>query len=203
MHLLLAAKPQPVELLAAQHLQAQWQQVHYVENRLMNSLFGLAFWEEIFMPVPGVFHHAYQGGPTDLYEREFRQRRAAAIERRLQQLRRGDAAALLTRAYDRYHPCLCHWVDWRYISRELVAAAARIIPMSHLLAVFERLLFDPRENRRGFPDLLALGDAPGQYCLIEVKGPGDTLQDGQKRWLRYFADQGIPAQVARVDWAND
>ena len=51
--------------------------------------------------------------------------------------------------------------------------------------------------------LLALGDAPGQYCLIEVKSPGDTLQDNQKRWLRYFADQGIPARVARVDWADD
>ena len=70
----------------------------------------------------------------------------------------------------------------------------------HLLAVFERLLFDPRENRSGFPDLIALGDEPGDYCLVEVKGPGDTLQDSQKRWLRYFADRDIPARVAWVEW---
>ena len=62
------------------------------------------------------------------------------------------------------------------------------------------MLFDPGENRRGFPDLIALGEEPGDYCLIEVKGPGDALQDSQKRWLRFFAQQGIPAQVAWVDW---
>jgi hypothetical protein len=65
------------------------------------------------------------------------------------------------------------------------------------------MLFDPGENRRGFPDLLALGSEPGDYCLIEVKGPGDQLQHSQRRWLRFFAAQGIPAQVARVSWCDD
>jgi hypothetical protein len=62
------------------------------------------------------------------------------------------------------------------------------------------MLFDPGENRRGFPDLVALGDTPGDYCLIEVKGPGDALQDSQKRWLRFFEKEGIPAAVAWVSW---
>jgi hypothetical protein len=65
------------------------------------------------------------------------------------------------------------------------------------------MLFDPGENRRGFPDLIALGERAGDYCLIEVKGPGDALQDSQKRWLRYFDRQGIPAQVARVEWREE
>ena len=85
----------------------------------------------------------------------------------------------------------------------LVEASARIIPAAHLLAIWERMLFDPGENRRGFPDLIALGAAPGDYCLIEVKGPGDALQDSQKRWLRFFQPQGIPAQVAWVEWRDD
>ena len=65
------------------------------------------------------------------------------------------------------------------------------------------MLFDPGENRRGFPDLIALGSAPGDYCMIEIKGPGDALQDSQKRWLRFFSAQGIPAQVTWVDWLDD
>jgi hypothetical protein len=65
------------------------------------------------------------------------------------------------------------------------------------------MLFDPGENRRGFPDLIALGERAGDYCLIEVKGPGDALQGSQKRWLRFFDRQGIPAQVARVVWGVD
>ena len=50
------------------------------------------------------------------------------------------------------------------------------------------------------PTLSPWGSVPGDYCLIEVKGPGDALQDSQKRWLRFFAQQGIPAAVAWVSW---
>lgn len=199
----LTREDRPVELLAAEHLRGDWRDVHYVENSLMNTLFGLAFWEEIFMPLPGAFHHAYQGGPTDIFEQGFRQRRATAIDKRMSMLRRSQLSTLLPRAFARYHPCHCHWTDWRYIDAALVEAASRIIPRAHLLAVFERLLFDPGENRRGFPDLIALGQQPGEYCLIEVKGPGDALQDSQKRWLRYFARQDIPAQVSWVQWIDD
>jgi hypothetical protein len=172
------------------------------EERLMNTLFGLAFWKEIFMPLPGVFHHAYQGGPADMFEQDFTQRRAAAIERRMATLRRANLTNTLRKAYDRYHPYHCHWTDWRNVDAALVEKACRVIPREHLLAIFERLLFDPRENRSGFPDLVALGEEHGAYCLVEVKAPGDALQDGQKRWLRYFASKDIPARVAWVHWAD-
>jgi hypothetical protein len=71
------------------------------------------------------------------------------------------------------------------------------------LTIWERMLFDLKENRRGFPDLIAFGGNTGEYCMIEVKGPGDALQDSQKRWLRYFSAQHIPAQVAWVEWQDD
>lgn len=192
-----------VELQAAAHLQQQWQAVHYVENTLMNTLFGLAFWEQIFAPVPGVFHHPYQSAPTDMYDSAFRSRRAGAIAARMAQLREENLAETLVAAYQRYQHYECRWTHWRYIALELVEASARLIPAAHLLAIWERMLFDPAENRRGFPDLIALGAEPGQYCLIEVKGPGDALQDTQKRWLRYFQAQGVPAQVAWVQWRDD
>jgi len=193
----------PVELLVADHLGGKWSEVHYVENSLMNTLFGLAFWEEIFLPLPGVFHHAYQGGPADLFEPDFRRARAPAIADRLSALENADLGSLLPEAYRRYHPWHCHWTDWRRVGEDLVQAASRIVPREHLLAIFERLLFDPRENRSGFPDLIALGERPGHYCLVEVKGPGDKLQEGQKRWLRYFAERGIPARVGWVRWRDD
>jgi hypothetical protein len=192
----------PVELLAARALELQWVAVHYVENTLMNSLFGLAFWEQIFAPVPGVFHNPFQGAPTDMYSTEFRARRQHAIEARLQALRAADIARELQDAYRRYAPFQCRWVDWRQLDEALLAAATTIIPGAHLLAIWERMLFDPGENRRGFPDLVALGKVPGDYCLVEVKGPGDALQESQKRWLRFFERQGIPAAVAWVSWGD-
>ncbi len=193
----------PVELQTAAHLATDWKSVHYVENKLMNALFGLAFWEQIFAPVPGAFHHPYQSVPADMYGPEFAQRRREPLQARLVQLRESDLARLLRQAYRQYTPLQCRWVDWRRIDAGIVDAAARIIPAGHLLAIWERMLFDPGENRRGFPDLIALGERAGDYCLIEVKGPGDALQDSQKRWLRYFDRQGIPAQVARVEWREE
>ena len=51
--------------------------VYYVENTLMNALFGLAFWEQIFEPVPGVFHNPFQSAPADMYDSAFRAARRA------------------------------------------------------------------------------------------------------------------------------
>lgn len=192
-----------VEAQSAAYLQQQWQAVHYVENALMNTLFGLAFWEQIFEPVPGVFHNPFQSGPTDMYDRAFRMRRKASLATRMAQLRERDLRGLLVEAYQRYQHYECRWTHWRYISLDLVDACARVIPAEHLLAIWERMLFDPAENRRGFPDLIALGTGVGEYCLIEVKGPGDALQDSQKRWLRYFQAHDVPAQLAWVEWCDD
>jgi hypothetical protein len=192
----------PVEVLAARALEAGWTAVHYVENSLMNTLFGLAFWEQIFTPVPGAFHNPFQSVPADMYSPEFRARRQQSVAARLAELRAGDIGPMLRDAYHRYVSFQCRWVDWRRLDEALLADVTRVMPGNHLLAIWERMLFDPRENRSGFPDLVALGDNPGDYCLIEVKGPGDALQESQKRWLRFFACQGIPAAVAWVSWAD-
>ena len=166
----------------------------------MNTLFGLAFWEQIFIPVPGAFHNPFQSVPTDMYSPGFRARRQHALAARLAELRAGDIQPMLLEAHSRYAPCQCRWVDWRRVDEAMLEAATSAIPGSHLLAIWERILFDPRENRRGFPDLVALGEKPGDYSLIEVKGPGDALQESQKRWLRFFEREGIPATVAWVTW---
>lgn len=199
----LPAAEQGVEQLAAQAMEGDGRSVHYVENALFNTLFALAFWEQIFAPVPGAFNHPYQSVPADMYHAGFRQRRESMFESRFKQLREANLAQLLPAAWDCYQGYQCRWANWRVIDRRLVAAASSVIPRDHLLAIWERQLFDPSENRRGFPDLIALGATPGDYQLIEVKGPGDSLQDSQKRWLRFFGERGIPAAVAWVAWADD
>ncbi|HEY7775983.1 MAG TPA: VRR-NUC domain-containing protein, partial [Kineobactrum sp.] len=192
-----------VELAVARHLENTWVAVHYVENTLLNSLFGLAFWEQIFAPVPGAFHNAFQSVPTDMYQQGFYPRRAPLLAARLEILASADLYSELVSAFRRYQGYQCRWVNWHLLSETLLAQVLACLPRAHLLAIWERMLFDPGENRRGFPDLLALGSSPGDYCLIEVKGPGDQLQHSQRRWLRFFAAQGIPAQVVRVNWCDD
>ncbi|WP_444679438.1 VRR-NUC domain-containing protein [Halomonas sp. E19] len=36
---------------------------------------------------------------------------------------------------------------------------------------------------------------------MEVKGPGDRLQDNQRRWLAHFHAHGIPVAVCQVVWS--
>jgi len=198
--LCLPVSSERVELSCVNALQAQWNNVHYVENQLMNMLFGLAFWDEIFQASPGAFHHAFQAVPGDMYEPRFRARREESIRRRLDCLAKTDIGACLVSSYQRNKGYQCRWTAWHLVPQELVQTSTAIIPNDHLIAIWTRMLEDPRENRKGFPDLIALGDRPGEYALIEVKGPGDTLQESQKRWLRFFARQKIPAHIAKVTW---
>lgn len=36
--------------------------------------------------------------------------------------------------------------------------------------------------------------------MIEVKGPGDRLQDNQLRWLAFCEAHGMPVEVCYVTW---
>ena len=204
-HLLtLPRSGQGVERCAAQQLEREgWAEVRHVENSLFNGLFGLAFWDELFAAVPGAFHHPFQAGPSDMFSSRFRVRRRGALERRLQVLAACDLEAELLGAYRRCAGYQCRWTDWRMLTPSLVQQAVRCIPFRHLVAVWRRLLFDPRENRRGQPDLVAFGGAMGRYELWEVKGPGDVLQPHQRRWLDYLCDVGVPAGLLKVVWDDD
>jgi len=195
-----------VELDAAACLQGEWHSVYFVENGLMNTLFALAFWEQIFADVPGVFHNPFQGGPRDMYDGDFVTNRKEEIELRMQELRCGNLKEELLDAYKRYSGYQCHWADWRLVDEGLLNTALQLIPADHLFAIWQRQLFDPAENRSGFPDLIAFANPAdgrtGDYCMVEIKGPGDALQNNQKRWLRYFAEHSIPATVAWVEWES-
>lgn len=192
-----------VEQSVANALKSQWSSVHYLENKLMNTLFGLAFWEQIFLGVAGVFHNPFQSIPADMYDGHFLARRKSQIEARMAELAEVDLRKTLNRSRALYEGYQCRWVDWYTVSADVQDRALSVIPAEHLLAVWRRQLFDPRENRNGFPDLIAFGERPGDYCMIEVKAPGDRLQSNQKRWLRYFANNKIPARVAWVDWCDE
>lgn len=200
--LVLPAVELRVEEAAAAYYRRHWQWVGHVENSLVNALFGLALWEQIFAEVAGAFVNPFQSAPLDMYSGTFYRTRQAMIDERLQELAQADLPSVLRASYDAHAGTSNSWVSWRAISRELVAAAAETIPVSHLVAMWRRILFDPQANRSGLPDLLALDPEHG-YCMIEVKGPGDQLQLNQKRWLRYFSEQDIPVKVAWVSWCDD
>lgn len=196
----------PVEIAAQQHLRRDHQPVFYVENTLINGLFGLLCWEVIFAPVPGAFFHPFHVGPADLTREDFVPRRQALLDRCFERLQ-ADYREVILDNFHRKHGLANPFVNWLVINEDLLVLALDCIPANHLEVLFQRLLHNLKEHRSGFPDLIRFlpdeSDPTRRYEMIEVKGPGDRLQDHQRRWLAFFHRQGIQARVCYVRWQDD
>lgn len=192
-----------VEMLAGAHLARPEAPVHYVENTLINSLFGLLCWPAIFAAVPGAFFHPFHTGPADLHSADFHRRREREFADCLAQLDSGRYIDTINRNFAAKAGIQSPFVFWEVLSEELKDLALACIPAAHLKKSFERILQDIQSNRAGFPDLIQFWPAERRYRMIEVKGPGDRLQDNQIRWLDYCNAHGMPAAVCYVQWAED
>jgi hypothetical protein len=194
--------PQPVEESARLALETADAPAFYVENTLITALFGLLCWRTLFMPVPGAFFHPFQRGPADLYWPEFVQARSGQFEGCLRQLDDGSYRETILDNFRAKAGLLSPFVHWAALDIRLVELALHCMPASHLKLWFRRILADIRGNTTGLPDLVQFWPAERRYELIEVKGPGDRLQDNQRRWMAYNLAHGIPVKVCQVRWAD-
>lgn len=191
-----------VEEAVRQHLMQEGGQAHYVENTLFNSLFGLLCWEAIFAPVPGAFFNPFQAAPQDLHDSDFQQRRSALFERCLGRLDEGSHRQAILDCYVAKQGLQSPFVSWSMLSEELLEQALACLPAAALKQCFLRLLQDIRSNRAGMPDLIQFWPEQGRYRMVEVKGPGDRLQDNQLRWLAFCRQHGLPVAVCHVRWSE-
>ncbi|HEY1028801.1 MAG TPA: VRR-NUC domain-containing protein [Pseudomonas sp.] len=191
-----------VELAVAAHLAHPDAPVHYVENTLICGLFGLLCWEAIFAPLPGAFFHPFHTGPVDLHRADFHTRRAELFAACLARLDDGSYRDAMRRTHAEKFGIQSPFVFWELLDAERLEQALTCLPAAHLGAWFRRLLADIRENRAGMPDLIQFWPNEGRYRMIEVKGPGDRLQDNQKRWLAFCAKHGMPVSVCYVEWSD-
>ncbi|WP_347332445.1 VRR-NUC domain-containing protein [Marinimicrobium locisalis] len=189
-----------VEQAVQAHLSQPEAPIYYTENTLLTGVFGLLCWEPVFQPVPGAFFHPFQRGPADLYWPEFYQRRADAFDACLEMLDDGRYVAQIWRNFREKWGRQSPFVFWGALDEERLALALECIPSEHLKLCFRRLLHDVKANRAGLPDLIQFFPSTRAYRMIEVKGPGDRLQDNQKRWLAFFHRHEMPVAVCYVTW---
>lgn len=189
-----------VEQQVRDYLQAQTPgaPVFYVENALINSLFGLLCWDAVFAAIPGAFFHPFQAAPSDLLRADFHSRRQPQFASSLTQLESGQYRDTIWRNYVRKAGIQSPFVAWDFITHDVLEQALACMPARHLQLAFKRLMHDIRSNRSGLPDLIQFWPAEQRYQMIEVKGPGDRLQDNQVRWLSYFHEHGLPVSVCYV-----
>ncbi|QEO78737.1 VRR-NUC domain-containing protein [Pseudomonas brassicacearum] len=191
-----------VEYHVQAHLHDEIAPVHYVENSLINSLFGLLCWPAIFAPLPGAFFHPFQRGPVDLLNEDFHARRAELFAACLAELDDGRYRQTIGRRYAEKRGVQSPFVFWGALSEPLLEQALDCLPAAHLKHWFDRLLLDIKANRAGMPDLIQFWPQHKTYRMIEVKGPGDRLQDNQLRWLEFCHEHQMPVAVCYVQWAE-
>jgi hypothetical protein len=189
-----------VEGVVLGHLHRDEAPVYYVENTLANTLFGLLCWPAVFAAIPGAFFHPFHRGPADLYSPDFQQRRAREFDACLARLDDGSHVEAILATWDAKTGLQSPFVAWDYLDRGIVELALRCIPASHLKLWCRRILQDVKDNRTGFPDLIQFWPAESRYNMIEVKGPGDRLQDNQLRWIDYCAAHDMPVTVCYLQW---
>ena len=191
-----------VEIAVAEFydLQDDADSCHYVENNLFNGVLGLVIWEVMFAPLPGAFYNPFQYRPADFYEHDFCARRSDLLAKSWESINNNDDIwRVVSARWQQKQGLINPLVNWQYLNLDLIELALERIDHHHWRAVFSRILGDLSNNRSGFPDLVHFPPG-GDYCLIEVKGPGDTLQKNQQRWMQYFHEHGIPHCLARVKW---
>ncbi|MEZ8948643.1 VRR-NUC domain-containing protein [Vibrio sp. 10N.247.311.18] len=185
-----------VELAVKQHFENQGWDVYFSENSFLCGLFGLAFWDVIFADVEGAFINRYQHRPLDLYHSDFVDKRAEQIEAVFQTISKHGLNHFLD-TYDEKQGIANPFVHWNYFPKALIEHGMASIPNALVVDLFKVILSDLKLFRTGMPDLIAFkGD---EFHWIEVKGPGDKLQDNQWRWIKEFERLSAPFSVCYVN----
>lgn len=189
-----------VEHAVREHLTRSDAPAYYVENALINSLLGLLCWDAIFAPLPGAFFHPFHAGPADLARPDFHSRRAELFDDCLNKLGTDEYRDCIRNVYRHKFGVQSQFVSWGLFDEALLDLALECIPAEHLRAFFHRILLDVPNHRSGLPDLVQFFPDEQCYRLVEVKGPGDRLQDNQKRWIDFALRHRVPIAVCYVQW---
>ena len=188
-----------VEEIVRIHLHSDREPCLYVENQLLSGLFGLWLWPEMFRGLDGAFANPFQSAPLDMYEQSFMAKRPG-ITALFELFADNSYREHIRNIWQLKHGFSNHFVNWSFLDEYTINLALESIPAQHLKLIFQRMLFDIKNNRSGLPDLMQFFPDEQTYRMFEVKGPGDRLQDNQRRWLEFFSNNNIPAEVVYVSW---
>ncbi len=154
-----------VEEIALHHFRKEGWGGVWGENDLWWTLMALLFWDVIFARIDGVwtpqfgsFPSPLQDMPQDMFKREFYQRRAHLVERRMEHLHRADLEGEMRKSLREHYGQPCRPIEnWDKFDVAHLACVTALIPRDALLGILHVLLQDFNENRSGLPDLLLSG----------------------------------------------
>ncbi|OJA16026.1 hypothetical protein AZE42_04282 [Rhizopogon vesiculosus] len=189
-----------VETLALQWYEDQGFKGIHSETRIITTLFGILFWDIIFLPVPGAFETPFQTAPLDIVEDSFYHARRDVIEARLKELEdgRGEDIAKRVEGEHRARNTWCVGVDWSLLEEGEIIEIVRCLGGKALSVICRLFCEDYAGRRSGGPDLFVWNADTGDCKFVEVKGPGDNLQENQKVWIDVLLRAQAAVEVCLV-----
>ncbi|THH16142.1 hypothetical protein EW146_g4437 [Bondarzewia mesenterica] len=189
-----------VETLALEDYQNRGYKGYHSEGRIVRTLFGLLFWDVLFAPIPGAFETPYQSAPLDIADDTFFFTRQELIKARLSEIEEGKAREILEAVDDQHREkkTWCVGVQWDIFERQDLIEIIDCFE-GRSLAIICRLFCEEYARRcSGLPDLLIWNHERRECKFVEVKGPGDSLQENQKLWIDVLLRANVPVEVCRV-----
>jgi Fanconi-associated nuclease 1 len=117
-----------VETYALQHYERLGYKGYHCEGRIVTTLFGLLFWDIIFVPIPGAFETPYQTAPLDIFEDTFYHAREELIEKRLDEISRNNTRQIIQNVDDEHRErgTWCLGVRWDLFPKEDLLEIAEV-----------------------------------------------------------------------------
>lgn len=182
-----------------QALCEQGKQVFNTENRLWRSLFGLTFFELLYLAPQNKPSNAFSDVPVALKQGTFMQNSAPEING-LVDLFNSPLSAMkhLTRMATKYYGEKNAIFRWSKKVLERLHSFLEHAPpdavQAHLLAMCQSYT----ELKDGYPDLMVI-DNQG-LSFVEVKAPNDSIRRNQITTIQHLQNFGFKVEIAALAW---
>ena len=190
------------ERAVVDHLESTGLVAFRTENLLWRTLFGMLFWDELFVDGDSGSNSPFEFLPASISNGTFYDGQHDRIEAKLALLR--DVAAVkkqLLKTSTRFYGTPNGVFRWRRSVNDAVFALLDNADSEAVASVLRRLCRDYTNSRYGYPDLMVVDEEGVRF--IEVKTEGDQLRRNQLLRLQQLREAGFRADVTRVRWILD
>jgi hypothetical protein len=200
----------PVEQALCHAIRLAGRSVMFGEAAPWSTLFALLCHEAIFAPVPGMLPTPMLHRPLDLGAPGFAERRRQWLEPLYDRIAAGEAPSMLDEALPVLEGVSLAGARFDRFTAEQLRVLTAAIDGPSLSGILRCFAEDYRASGRGLPDLCLLpgpavklpgalpGTLPETLLLAEVKGPSDSLRDGQRVWMARLMELGVATELWKV-----